>query len=142
MTTNQIVQDSCNLAAPLMSDFKTLFSNIIVNTEAMAKNLESSSQYIASGNLMLKLATFLGTQDSHRIITECIKESILVEQSIVKILMQKSVVRKYVTEKEVISLLDPKKFTGESKKLVKKTLRNANNAIKNIKNRREKFTNH
>ena len=96
----------------------------------------------ASGNLMLKLATFLGTQDSHRIITECIKESILVEKSIVKILMQKSVVRKYFTEKEVISLLDPKKFTGESKKLVKKTLRNANNAIKNIKNRREKFTNH
>ena len=63
-------------------------------------------------------------------------------ESIVKILMQKSVVRKYVTEKEVISLLDPKKFTGESKKLVKKTLRNANNAIKNIKKRREKFTNH
>ena len=80
----------------------------------MLKNLEISKGSIVSESVMLKLGTYIGRQQAHKIIHQILNMSTKKNVSFVSMLKKSPKIKKFLTEKEITKLVNPKKYTGFS----------------------------
>lgn len=80
----------------------------------MLKNLEISKGSIVSESIMLKLGIHIGRQQAHKIIHQILNFSSKENVSFISLLKKNPKIKKFLTEKDIANLVNPKKYTGFS----------------------------
>ena len=62
---DHLIKETVPISLNLLQSFNKLFENLNINSDQMSKNLISEKDYIASENLMYKLAKHIGRQKAH-----------------------------------------------------------------------------
>ena len=71
-----LTKESCELSEKIVVDFNELFKILFIDTEKMLSNLMMTEDYIASENLMLELAKYIGRNESHKLIHSLINSAL------------------------------------------------------------------
>ncbi|OAL33068.1 hypothetical protein AYO22_00153 [Fonsecaea multimorphosa] len=93
-------------------------SGLVVNTDAMMKNLLSTRGLIVGEAVMMGLAPFLGRQQAHDVVYEACKESIEKDTALFDALKDRASVAVYVSEEQLKQLCDPTNYLGASQLMV------------------------
>ena len=114
---NQIIEtilfETIPMSMNLFNKFNNLLNNIKVNDSRMKDNLYLSKDFIASENLMLKLAVHIGRPKSHDIIHNCIQVALKNKSSVKNEFLNNKVILQYIPEKNIDELLDPINYLGQ-----------------------------
>ena len=117
----------------LLSSIKFVLRGLKINKKNMLKNLEISKGSIVSEAIMLKLGTHVGRQQAHKIIHQILNLSNKNNITFISLLKKNPKIKKFLTEKDIKNLLNPKKYTGFSSLYSKQMSIVALNLSKKIK---------
>ena len=98
----------------LLSSIKFVLRGLKINKKNMLKNLEISKGSIVSESIMLKLGIHIGRQQAHKIIHQILNFSSKENVSFISLLKKNPKIKKFLTEKDIANLVNPKKYTGFS----------------------------
>ena len=135
---DHLIKETVPISLNLLENFNKLFENLNINSDQMSKNLISEKDYIASENLMYKLAKHIGRQKAHDIIHRTIEKSVKKSLNIKDNLIKEKIISYYFSSSEIEKILDPLKYIGESKKISLKLSRIAKKYSSDIKKRASK----
>ncbi len=93
-------------------------SGLVVNTDAMKRNLSSTRGLIVGEAVMMGLAPFIGRQQAHDVVYEACKESIESSQGLYDVLKKREDVTKHVADEKLKALCDPVNYLGASQLMV------------------------
>jgi adenylosuccinate lyase len=98
-----------------------IFAGLKVHADKMLKNIESSKGLIMAEPVMMKLTEKgIGRQDAHEIVREASMEAIERGVNLRETLLEREIVRKVFSVKEMDSVMDPVNYTGGAKEIVDK----------------------
>ena len=91
---------------------------LVVNTDAMMRNLSSTRGLIVGEAVMMGLAPFVGRQQAHDLVYEACRESIETNEDLLTVLRLRDEIMKHVSEDELRRLCDPVNYLGASQRMV------------------------
>jgi 3-carboxy-cis,cis-muconate cycloisomerase len=95
---------------------------LVVNANAMMRNLLSTKGLIVGEAVMMGLAPFFGRQQAHDVVYEACKESIETGEGLFEVLKTRDNVTKHVSEEELERLCNPVNYLGASQLMVDEVL--------------------
>jgi adenylosuccinate lyase len=104
--------ETCCLLSGMLSWTNKVLAGLIVYPENMTRNLDALHGLLLSENVMLKLGEKIGRQASHEVVYELCMEAFEKRVPLKSLLMKDKRVNRYLTEKQIDELLDPRKYTG------------------------------
>ena len=93
---------------------KKLLSNLTVDEKHMRENLDLLKGLMMSEPLMLALGDKIGKQTAHEIIYEISMETFEQDDSFLEKLLENKIVRDNLSKEELMKILDPAGYTGQS----------------------------
>jgi 3-carboxy-cis,cis-muconate cycloisomerase len=127
------LHDSCIKLEQILSTSKYILKNLKINKKRMLTNLNISQGSIVSEAIMLKLGKIIGRQKAHEIIHDCYNYSFTEKINFIEIVKSNSIIKKYLSKKEIDEMIDPNNYTGLSSKFATEQSTNALNIYKKIK---------
>ena len=119
-----IIPESCILTDYILNLSIDLFKNLVFDFDAIEKNLNLSQGRIMSESVMISLVEKgMGRQEAHELLRRLAIESYNKKITFRDVLVKDSRVKKYLSEKEIDSALDPKKYLGTAVEQVEMILR-------------------
>ncbi|EXJ67535.1 3-carboxy-cis,cis-muconate cycloisomerase [Cladophialophora psammophila CBS 110553] len=112
------VPEAFVLAVGALHQTNFALGGLVVNTDAMMKNLISTRGLIVGEAVMMGLAPFLGRQQAHDLVYEACKESIEKDMALFDVLKDRASVAVYVSEQQLKDLCDPANYLGASQLMV------------------------
>ncbi|ETI26047.1 3-carboxy-cis,cis-muconate cycloisomerase [Cladophialophora carrionii CBS 160.54] len=106
------------LAVGALHQMNFALGGLVVNTDAMMRNLSSTKGLIVGEAVMMGLAPFVGRQHAHDIVYEACKESIETQKGLFDVLKTKEEVTQHVPEERLRGLCDPVNYLGASQLMV------------------------
>ncbi|EME79373.1 uncharacterized protein MYCFIDRAFT_34751 [Pseudocercospora fijiensis CIRAD86] len=100
-------------------------SGLVVNTDAMKRNLESTRGLIVAEAVMMELAKSVGRQKAHEIVYESCKETIEGEdgkRTLCDVLVEKEEVVKVLERERIEELCTPTNYLGAAEAMVEQVL--------------------
>jgi len=110
--------ETCCLLSGMLFWTNKVLAGLIIYPENMNRNLNILHGLLLSENVMLKLGEKIGRQASHKVVYELSMEAFEKRVPLKSLLLKDKRVNKYLTEKQIDELLDPKKYTGLAAKFV------------------------
>lgn len=132
---DNITRDSCNLSEIILKDFNNLLNILFIDTQRMENNLMKTEDYIASENLMLELAKFIGRNESHNLVHKIINLALEKNNSIKEMLINHKQINSHISKDRIKYYLNPKNYIGQSIVLSKRLSKNASKISKRITER-------
>ncbi|KAI1308931.1 adenylosuccinate lyase [Xylaria venustula] len=117
------IPDAFILAVGALHQTNFVLSGLVVNTDAMWRNLCSTRGLIVGEAVMMGLAPFLGRQPAHDIIYSACMQSIEEKKSLLQVLKRKPEVTAHLSAEKLESLCDPSKYLGTAQSMVDETLK-------------------
>lgn len=114
--------EACLIAGSMLSQTKTLLSELKVNPEMMVANLNKMRGYLLSERLMLELGIRLGKQTAHRLIYEASMNGIMKNLDFGEAIQQNEVLRGMLTIDEINTLIDPTHYLGKCSESVDRVI--------------------
>jgi 3-carboxy-cis,cis-muconate cycloisomerase len=99
-----------------------ILNGLHVNENMMRKNLMITNGLILSESVMLSLGEKIGKQKSHEIIYQTCMLSFEQDRPLSEVLLENQEVKQYISEQELIELLDPARYTGLAGEMVDKVV--------------------
>lgn len=118
MLQDGILEEAMELIAEILPRFEELTRTLRINKEAMKNNLLLTHGLINSEFIMMSIANKLGKNQAHELIYEIAMKAKSGTASYKNLLLQNKVIQENFTEDEILYMLDPKNYTGESSSLV------------------------
>ncbi|OAL23533.1 hypothetical protein AYO20_10978 [Fonsecaea nubica] len=112
------VPEAFVLAVGALHQTNFALGGLVVNTDAMMKNLVSTRGLIVGEAVMMGLAPFLGRQQAHDLVYEACKESIEKDKALFDVLKDRASIAVYVSEEQLKALCDPTNYMGASQLMV------------------------
>lgn len=106
------------LAAGSLHQANFALGGLVVNTSAMATNLNSTNGLIVGEAVMMALAPTIGRQPAHDIVYEACKESIETSKPLLDSLKTRQQVTSSLDENKLAALCDPTQYFGASQHMV------------------------
>jgi 3-carboxy-cis,cis-muconate cycloisomerase len=100
-------------------------SGLVVNTDAMKRNLASTRGLIVGEAVMMALGARVGRQQAHDLVYEACKEAIESDTSLLDSLKGRTGISTHLSHKELERLCDPERYLGASHLMVDNVLRAA-----------------
>jgi adenylosuccinate lyase len=117
----------------ILDTFNEVLSNLKVYPENMIKNLKLSKGAIMSESLMLKLTDKgLSRYEAHRVVRELVTKALRSGSELIDVVLNEPEVLKYLSVDEVREALDYSKYLGNYNELIERTLKYAEEVIKNV----------
>ena len=110
------------LASRLLHELKFILKNLKVNKETMRKNLNITMGLNCSQSVTVELAKSLGQKTAHNLVYELAMDSYQTRRDMRELLMENKEVRKYLSENDIKSLINPSVKTGNATKRVENVL--------------------
>ncbi|WBW75004.1 fumarate lyase superfamily [Schizosaccharomyces osmophilus] len=94
-----------------------------VNPERMKTNLSLTKGLISSEAVMMKLASFLGRDEAHDLVYSLCRKANEKDQSLEEVLLQEKKVTDHLTEKQVLDLVNPANYLGQTLAMIDRVLK-------------------
>lgn len=117
------VPEAFVLAVGALHQTNFALSGLVVNTDAMMRNLSSTRGLIVGEAVMMGLAPFVGRQQAHDLVYEACKESIESDKALYDALKDRPDVTQHVDDNKLKELCDPINYLGASQLMVDDMLR-------------------
>ncbi len=114
-----IIPHVCVLTDEILQDIKNVFENLVVHTESMKRNLESSDKIMAESVMMALTKKGVNRQEAHEIVRRCSMK----KGKFKDLLLREKEIRKLMSEKEVEDALKPEKYLGCTGKIIENCIR-------------------
>lgn len=119
-----IIPHSFVLVDDILAKTNDLFARLVVNTDAMQRNLAKAGSVIMAESVMMALVgKGMGRQDAHELIRKCSMESLHACEDFKGYLMKNKDVTSLLSEKELDAALDARAYLGTSGPTVDNILR-------------------
>ncbi|KJX92599.1 3-carboxy-cis,cis-muconate cycloisomerase like protein [Zymoseptoria brevis] len=116
------VPESFVVAVGALSQMDFAMSGLVLNAEAMGKNLASTRGLIVAERVMMELAGGMGRQKAHDVVYEACRETIESEEEEERTLCERLCGREEVVEvltrERVEELCEPRNYLGQSREMV------------------------
>ncbi|MBR97477.1 MAG: adenylosuccinate lyase, partial [Dehalococcoidia bacterium] len=112
MMINSAIDRTCILVDQILNGLTEIFRDIQIFPERMRANVELSGGLIMSERIMLVLGKEMGRQKAHDVIYQAAQNSVNQARPFKETLMEEQELVERLSEKEIIELLDPEKYTG------------------------------
>ena len=112
------VPEAFVLAVGALHQANFALGGLVVNTDAMTRNLSSTKGLIVGEAVMMGLAPLIGRQQAHDVVYEACKESIETSQGLYDVLKKREDVTKHASEERLKALCDPVNYLGASQLMV------------------------
>jgi adenylosuccinate lyase len=122
------------LAAGSLHQTNFALGGLVVNTTAMAANLNSTNGLIVGEAVMMALAPCIGRQPAHDVVYEACKESIETGKPLLDSLKGLQQVTSNLDEGRLIALCDPTQYFGASQQMVDNMLHISGGKMKGYSN--------
>ncbi|RFU27856.1 hypothetical protein B7463_g8488, partial [Scytalidium lignicola] len=116
------VPESFVIAVGALHQADFALSGLVVDKEAMLRNLHSTRGLIVGEAVMMGLAPYMGRQTAHDVVYEACKTAIEEKKTLFEVLKGNEQVVKSIKEKELEGLCDPLNYLGASGRMVDDTL--------------------
>jgi adenylosuccinate lyase len=114
-----IIPEALILSDYMLNLMIKILEGLKVDEKRMLENLKLTKGRIMSEAVMLKLTRKgMGRQEAHRLLRELTAKSLMENKDFKTALLESSELRKYLSEKEVIEALKPKRYLGTAVKQV------------------------
>lgn len=120
------------LADDIIVKMTGVFRNLVVNADAMERNLNLDMGMIMAEAVMLSLVKkeVMGRQEAHELVRKAALEATKKGVGLQAVLAKKKKVAEVLTERELLDLFQPKNYLGDSKKVVDRTVKKAQGVLK------------
>lgn len=110
-----------------------VFQNLVVHPSSMESNLNRSRGLIMAEKVLLELTDrgIMGRQEAHEFLRKASMEARTEDLHLLTVLKNKKVIKENYSEKELEAMFDPAKYLGDSKHVVNKTAKKAQEKLKN-----------
>jgi len=128
-----VVPHTFILADDVIVKMTGVFKNMVVNPEAMQRNLDMTMGMIMAEAVMLSLVKkgVMGRQEAHEFVRKAAMEAAKKGVDLQEVLSKKKQVTEVLTKRELFNLFQPKNYLGDSKKVVDRTVKKAQGVLKN-----------
>lgn len=107
-----------------------IWNGLEIHRERMLKNIEASQGLVMAEPVMMKLTEKgVGRQDAHEMVREASMTAIERDMHLRDALLQREDVRKYLTEDEIISVMDAANYVGASREITDKMISAVESAL-------------
>lgn len=107
-----------------------VWNGLEIHRDRMLKNIEASQGLVMAEPIMMKLTEKgIGRQDAHEMVREASMVAVDKDLHLREALMQREDIRKYLTEKEIIDLMDAANYVGASKEITDKMVSAVEDAL-------------
>ncbi|MEA3255110.1 MAG: adenylosuccinate lyase [Candidatus Altiarchaeota archaeon] len=119
-----IIPESCILMDYILNLSISLMKNLVFDYGNIEGNLGLSQGRIMSEAVMIQLVEEgMGRQDAHELLRRCAMESLDKKIPLREVLVKDSMIREYLSEKEIDSALNPRTYIGSAVEQVEKVLK-------------------
>ncbi|KAL2062749.1 hypothetical protein VTL71DRAFT_5821 [Oculimacula yallundae] len=112
------IPESFVMAVGALHQAEFVLDGLVVNTDAMARNLHSTKGLIVGEAVMMGLAPHLGRGQAHDVVYEACKEAIEKDESLYNSLISREEVTKVLGAEELKDLCDPVNYLGVCGRMV------------------------
>ena len=112
------VPEAFVLAVGALHQANFALSGLVVNTDAMQRNLGSSRGLIVGEAVMMGLAPYLGRQQAHDLVYEACRQSIESQKGLFDVLQGYAKVTEHVSKEMLRDLCEPVNYLGASQLMV------------------------
>ncbi|UAL07068.1 MAG: adenylosuccinate lyase [Candidatus Methanogranum gryphiswaldense] len=107
-----------------------VWNGLEIHRDRMLKNIEASQGLVMAEPIMMKLTEKgIGRQDAHEMVREASMVAVDKDLHLREALMQREDIRKYLTEKEIIDLMNAANYVGASKEITDKMVSAVEDAL-------------
>jgi adenylosuccinate lyase len=107
-----------------------VWNGLEIHRDRMLKNIEASQGLVMAEPIMMKLTEKgIGRQDAHEMVREASMVAVDKDLHLREALMQREDIRKHLTEKEIIDLMDAANYVGASKEITDKMVSAVEDAL-------------
>jgi adenylosuccinate lyase len=107
-----------------------VWNGLEIHRDRMLKNIEASQGLVMAEPIMMKLTEKgIGRQDAHEMVREASMVAVDKDLHLREALMQREDIRKYLTEQEIIDLMDAANYVGASKEITDKMVSAVEDAL-------------
>jgi adenylosuccinate lyase len=119
------------LADEMIVKMTGVFENLVVNKEAMERNLEATMGMIMAEAVMLALVNkgIMGRQEAHELVRKASMEAKKKGLDLRTVLSKKKKISDVFSERDLFNLFQPKNYLGDSKKVVDRTVKKARSVL-------------
>lgn len=105
----------------MFKKMETVFGGLEVRRDRMIRNIESSNGLVMAESLMMKMTEKgIGRQDAHEIVRSSSMIAEDEDRQLRDVLLERDDIKKFMTEEEIVSAMDPANYTGGAKEIVDK----------------------
>lgn len=120
MLQDGVLDEVMQLIAEILPRFDELTRTLGVNKEAMKKNSLLTCGLINSEYVMMSIASKLGKNKAHELVYEIAMETKKGHKNYSKLLLENPIINENFTEEEILEMLNPENYVGESANLAEK----------------------
>lgn len=107
-----LIPHTCLLTGAALRHSLAIFDGLVVNVDAMRRNLDRTEGFILAEAVMMRLAEFIGRQRAHDLVYEACLLAIQGENSLRSSLLKVPEVAAVLSEEDIDDLLDPTNYIG------------------------------
>lgn len=112
------IPESFVIAVGALHQADFVLSGLVVNTDAMSRNLHSTQGLIVGEAIMMGLAPHLGRGQAHDVVYEACKQAIEKKQSLFDSLIENKAVTGVLSREDLEALCDPVNYLGVCARMV------------------------
>jgi len=120
-----LIPDAFVLTSGSLHHAKHLLAGLTVNRETMRRNLDMGGGLLMSEAVMMGLASILGRQQAHELVSECSSRAIDNNTTLRVALLADEQIAKHFTEQQIDQLLDPANYLGCAEEMIDQVLEKA-----------------
>ncbi|MGB6846224.1 MAG: 3-carboxy-cis,cis-muconate cycloisomerase [Candidatus Acidiferrales bacterium] len=118
----QTLPEICLLASGALAQLTPVLEGLKIETARMSENLEITHGLILAEAVSFALARKIGKPQAHEIVEQACRRALAQRRHLRLVLREDQRVRPYLSQKEIVRLLDPKNYTGSARRMIKAVL--------------------
>lgn len=119
------------LTDEIITKMAEVFSNLVIRSENMTRNLESSQGMIMAESIMIALTRRgMGRQEAHEAVRKASMSALARGQSLREVLSGSKEISMYLSSEDLSAAMDPENYLGSAPQIVDETVKKANRALK------------
>jgi len=125
MLSWNMMPEACLVVSTALCRAEQLFKNLIVNSDRMRENFNSSYYFIMSESVMMTLADKIGRQSAYKLMQKVLSSNNK-QQSMITLLLSNSEINKVLSVDEIMSACEPMNYLGCNDQLIQESLASFN----------------
>jgi adenylosuccinate lyase len=121
----RVIPESCMIAGGMLMQTVRLLKGLLVDPQAMARNLDIMQGYLLSERVMLELGHKAGKQNAHHWVYEAAMRGIEQKQGFAEALRGHPNIQETFSDADIATLTDPKAYVGEAGPAVDRVIASA-----------------